>query len=435
MLVSIFAFLICGLLNAAQETHVYKINHALADHQASNALHKNHEHLIHPMMHGMYGRYPTTREASGTSWEPDSSPQEGFHITRNDWMFMFGGYSYLVADVQGGKRGGKKVIDENMFMCMPQKDFNRSTLAFRTMFSLEPATIGKCGYPLLLQTGETCNGKTPLINRQHPHDLFMELAAVYSYAFTNDTSCFFYVGLPGEPAMGPPVYLMRFSGEYIPETPIGHHWIDSTHITFGVLTGGFIYKNVKFEASSFRGREPDQHRYNIEKPKFDSYALRLSHNPTENLALQASYGFLKSPEQLHPSVNIKKCIVSAMYNKNFGTNVSQTTGVVGINKENCKEALPAFLLETTLKLHKKHVAFSRYEWVKKTDLFCENSPLAEKAFGVQKFTLGYIYEFLTAHHLEWGIGGLLDFPLVPHEIKNKYGKTFSYLIFLQIRLL
>src|SRR3972149_9547698 len=213
-------------------------------------------------------------------------------------MVMFNGYSYLVADVQGGKRGDEKIFDSNMLMIMGQTDFDKITFGFRTMFSAEPFTIGKCGYPLLLQTGETCDGTTPLIDRQHPHDLFDELALVLTYAPTQSTSLFFYAGLPGEPALGPPTYTMRFSSEYIPETPIGHHWMDSTHISFGVLTGGFIYKGLKIEACAFNSREPDQHRYNIEKPKLNSYSCRLSCNPTNNLALQASYGFLKSPEQL-----------------------------------------------------------------------------------------------------------------------------------------
>jgi hypothetical protein len=387
------------------------------------------------MMHGMYGNYPSTRESSGTSWVPDSSQQEGFHIMRDDWMLMFGGHSYLVADKQNGKRGDKKIFDANMFMFMPQKDFDHGTFALRTMFSLEPFTIGKCGYPLLLQTGETCNGRTPLIDRQHPHDLFMELAAEYSYRYNPDTSAFLYFGLPGEPAMGPPVYIMRFSSEYIPETPLGHHWMDSTHISFGVLTAGYIHKGLKLEVSTFRGREPDQHRYDIEKPKFDSYSLRLSLNPTENWALQTSYGFLKSPEQLHPQRNTKKYTASAIYNKNFEKTTVQATTIIGINKETSEKATQAFLFEATLKTHTKHLVFSRFEWVKKTGLFCDNNPLSETAFNVKKLTLGYIYAFLFAHHLEWGVGGLIDFPLVPEKLHNYYGNTTSFMLFLQVRLL
>ncbi len=400
---------------------------------------------MHPMtpMHGMYGRYPATRESSGTSWVPDSSPQEGFHIMRKDWMLMFNGYSYLVWDQQGGRQGGKKIFNENMFMFMAQKDFNASTLAFRTMFSLEALTIGNCGYPLILQTGETCNGITPLINKQHPHDLFMELALVYSYAFSPDTSAFLYAALPGEPALGPPVFMMRFSSEYNPNAPLGHHWMDSTHITFGVLTGGLIHKGLKLELSGFKGREPDEHRFNIEKPTINSYSIRLSCNPTSNIALQASYAFLKSPEQLHPDINTQKYILSAIYNKPFGRNNLQASAIIGINRDRPVnplldgpgDTLPAFLLEATMEIHKKNMIFSRLEVIQKDDLITPPNNLVNNIFTVEKFTLGYIHEWVTNYHIKWGIGGLVDFPLVPRTIKPYYDNTPCYMIFLQARLI
>src|SRR5262249_14655324 len=145
------------------------------------------------------------------------------------------------------------------------------TIGFRAMLSLEPATIGRTGYPLLLQTGETANGRTPLIDRQHPHDLFMELATSYSAPVGPGTG-FLYFGLPSEPALGPPTYMHRASGYDDPAAPITHHWLDSTHVTMGVATGGWTWRDVKVEGSIFTGREPDQHRWDIEEPRFDSYA-------------------------------------------------------------------------------------------------------------------------------------------------------------------
>src|SRR5438477_81863 len=142
-----------------------------------------------------------------------------------------------------------------MFMGMAQRPLGAGTVGLRTMLSLEPLTIGKHGYPLLLQTGETANGRTPLVDRQHPHDLFMELAGSYSIASGN-RSLFLYGALPGEPALGPPAFMHRFSGINIPVAPITHHWLDSTHITYGVLTAGAVGDRVKVEASAFRGREP-----------------------------------------------------------------------------------------------------------------------------------------------------------------------------------
>src|SRR5687768_4862072 len=146
------------------------------------------------------------------------------------------------------------------------------------MVSLEPATIGKRGYPLIGQTGETADGETPLIDRQHPHDLFMELAASYSLTLGPKSSAFLYAALPGEPALGPPAFMHRASGAELPESPLSHHWLDATHITFGVMTAGVVWDRLKLEASAFRGQEPDEDRWDIEKPRLDSWSGRLTFN-------------------------------------------------------------------------------------------------------------------------------------------------------------
>src|SRR5581483_5012259 len=185
-------------------------------------------------MPGMYGTYAMSRESSGTAWQPEAAPEGGLHIMRNGWMFMFHGFAEAVYDDQGGARGGRRVYSPNMVMGMAQHELGPGTWGLRAMLSLEPATIGQNGYPELLQTGETADGKTPLIDRQHPHDLFMELGTTYNLAIRDGESVFAYFGYPGEPALGPPTFMHRFSGEDIPEAPITHHWLDSTHVTFGV---------------------------------------------------------------------------------------------------------------------------------------------------------------------------------------------------------
>src|SRR5882672_2266109 len=222
------------------------------------------EHTHHAMdMGAMYGPYPMTREASGTGWQPDLARHGGVHLMKGSWMLMFHGNADLVYDRQGGPRGDERVFSSNMLMGMAQRALGSGTLGLRTMLSAEPATIGKDGYPLLLQTGETADGRTPLIDRQHPHDLFMELAGTYSIASGN-RSLFLYAALPGEPALGPPAFMHRFSGMALPEAPLTHHWLDSSHITFGVLTAGVVQGGLKLEASAFRGREPDEERFDIE---------------------------------------------------------------------------------------------------------------------------------------------------------------------------
>src|SRR5947207_2144099 len=228
----------------------------------------------------------------------------GLYFMAGVWMFMAHGYADLIYDSAGGDRGDNKVISENMFMLMGRRELGAGVLGVRGMFSLEPATIGKSGYPLLLQTGETANGHDPLIDRQHPHDLFMELAASYSLPVNDTDRAFVYLGLPGEPALGPATFMHRFSGMDNPEAPITHHWLDSTHITFGVATVGYSWRDkVKLEGSIFTGREPDQSRWDIETPKMDSQSVRLTVNPADDWSFQVSYGHLNSPEQLEPGVD------------------------------------------------------------------------------------------------------------------------------------
>ena len=400
-----------------------------------------HEHIARDMpgmqmeANGMYGSYPMTREASGTSWQPESSPMTGFMEMQPDGMFMLDAYVNLIQDHQGGARGEDKVFSQSMFMVMAQKNLQNSTVGWRGMMSLDPA-MGEDGYPLLLQTGETADGQTPLIDRQHPHDLFMELAATYSYALDEDNSLFAYAGLPGEPALGPPAFMHRFSGRDNPEAPISHHWLDATHITFGVLTLGYTGKYMKVEGSSFRGREPDEHRWDIESPELDSYAGRWSLNPTPNIALQVSYGVINSPEKLEPDIDTCRYTTSLIYNKDVGPGTWQTTIAWGRNDKKPGANLDAYLVESALQVHEKHTLFGRYEDVQKDELFLEDEPLHGRVFDVDKITLGYVYDFRKTQHLLWGIGGTLSAHFLPADLDASYGEDpFSHFIFVRVKLI
>ena len=385
-------------------------------------------------MHGMYGGYEMTREASGTSWEPESSPLEGKHFSLGNWMSMIQGYLNANYVKENGRRGDDKTFNTSMFMFMAQTPFARGNFGFRSMLSLEPL-MGKDGYPLLLQSGETGNGRTPLIDRQHPHDLFMELAETYNYQISKDSSIFAYFGLPGEPALGPPAFMHRFSGADIPIAPITHHWLDSTHITYGVATLGYVYKDLKIEGSIFKGREPNQNRWDIESPKFDSGSLRLSFNPTKNWALQASFGYLDSPEQLEPDVDTRRTTVSAMYNKVFPNANWQTTFAWGRNDNMPGKVLNGFLLESTICLKNIHTFFGRMERVAKDELFEVGDPLYDQEFTVNKIVLGYIHDFPISKHLKWGIGSSLDVNIVPDRLKPSYSDNpVGYTVFIRVKL-
>ena len=373
-------------------------------------------------MNGLYGPYSMSREASGTAWQPDRAGHHGIHEMRGSWMLMLHGMVDVVYDNQGGSRGDDKVFSSNMLMGMAQRPAGPGTLGFRTMVSLEPTTIGKEGYPLLLQTGETANGQTHLIDRQHPHDLFMELAATYSIARGN-RSLFVYGGLPGEPALGPPAFMHRFSGLNIPQAPITHHWLDSSHITFGVLTAGAVVGGAKIEASAFRGREPDQNRYDIESPKLDSHSFRLSLNPAPAWAFQVSYGRLVSPEQLEPEVNVDRTTASAMYAGKWSGGRWETTVAWGRNRGRPGPILDAFTSEAAVQLQERHTLFARAERVEKNELFPEGDSRSGAAFDVGELSLGYRFDFWRSQHLATGLGVLGTLSLVPQEIQDVYGNN------------
>lgn len=390
------------------------------------------EGMHHHMMSGMLGPYPMTREASGTSWQPEAVRMEGVHLMQDDWMVMLHGFADAVYDHQGGPRGGDKFVVPSMFMAMAQRDLGLGTLGLRSMLSLDPL-MGKDGYPLLFQTGETADGTNPLVDRQHPHDFLMEMAATYSVP-VGKGSIFGYVGLPGEPALGPTAFMHRASGMTIPEAPLTHHWLDSTHVTFGVATLGATAGDWKIEASAFNGREPDQFRWNIETRKFDSYSGRVTWNPALEWSMQVSYGYLASPEQLEPDVAVHRTTASVSHSRSFGDAHWDTTLAMGINREN-QENHPGWLLESNYHFSSPYSVFGRAEYLRTDHLFEAPSPHAGQEFGIGKLSLGATRELGNAGPLAFAIGGLVSVYSVPNAIKADYGSDpTSVMIFLQTRL-
>jgi hypothetical protein len=388
-------------------------------------------------MDGALGPYPMPREGSGTSWQPEATPMAGRMIMTGDWMLMAHGFVNGLYDRQSGPRGGDKAFTESMAMLMAQRPLGSGELGLRAMLSLDP-TMGKRGYPLLFETGETADGRTPLVDRQHPHDAFMELSASYSLPVGDDGAVYVYGGLPGEPALGPTAFMHRFSGMRNPEAPLTHHWLDSTHVTFGVVTLGASRGPWKLEASSFNGREPDQHRWDIELRRFDSWSTRLSFNPAPAWSMQVSYGDLKSPEQLEPDVRVRRLTASASYQADTSAGPWQTTLAWGQNHRSgpdVSERLPGWLLESTLVAHDRHTVFGRFEQVRNDELVAAGSPLAGDALRIRKLSVGYIYDFARTGDVRWGVGGLVGRAFAPSALEPDYGRRpTSAMVFLQGRL-
>jgi len=377
---------------------------------------------------GLLGDYPMGRDASGTSWQPDSTPMEGVHLMRDGWMVMAHGYAEGVYDRQGGPRGGAKGVSESMLMIMAQHPLAGGTLGLRGMASLDPA-MGASGYPLLLQTGETADGVTPLVDRQHPHDFLMELAATYSHPLAAGAWGFAYFGLPGEPALGPTTFMHRFSAAQSPQAPITHHWLDSTHVTEGVATAGLVWGGWKLDGSAFRGREPDQYRWDVEKPGFDSFSGRLTWNPSREWSLQASYGHLVSPEQLEPGASVGRVTASATWNFRAADYPGQATFAWGENRQRPGRDLDAFLLEAALRVEGAHTVFGRVERVDKDELAVPG------VFTVDALSLGYLYDFARWGRSTWGAGAVVSVYPLPGSLRSTYGPTpGSLMLFLRAKL-
>ena len=375
------------------------------------------EHAGHAMT-GVLGPYPRERESSGTAWQPDRSEHMGLMRTSGDWTLMGHGVLNLVYDHQSGPRGDDKAFASGMLMGMARRPLSNGTLQLKASVSPDPL-MGKRGYPLLLASGETADGETHLVDRQHPHDFFMELSASVSQNIGPKSSVFLYGALPGEPAFGPPAFMHREAIMDSPEAPISHHWLNSTHVSFGVVTAGIVLDRVKIEASRFNGREPDQHRWNLETAPLDSTAARLSFNPTAELSLQTSWGRFKEPEQLEPGVDQTRWSASALYADEIapGWKLAATLswGRMAMKHDGERHKDDAYALEASLK-HEGWTLFGRGEITENRELL-EHGP----AFRVGKLSAGAVRDFRVAEHLKLGVGGLFAVNFVPDGLAPAYG--------------
>jgi hypothetical protein len=373
-------------------------------------------------MSGALGEYPFTREASGTSWQPDSSEHAGIHLAYGEWLLMGHALLNAVDDWQQGPRGADLTFVSGMLMGAAMRELGSDdTLRLRAMLSPDPL-MGKSGLPLLLASGETADGVSPLVDRQHPHDLFMELSASDARRLSATDSVFVYGGLPGEPAFGPPAFMHRLSTGDSPEPPITHHWLDSTHISFGVVTVGWVHEAWKLELSRFRGREPDQFRYNIETGPLDSSAARVSWNPSEHWSLQTSWAAVTSPEQLYPTENLRKASASAIYTRPLESGGWWSTTAAWGRRSSERGALDAGALESAVRLRSSVTVFARFEREQNDELVLV-AGFPGPVRTVAKASIGALRDFAVAPHLRVGIGALYAVNFLPSTLTPLYGNV------------
>jgi hypothetical protein len=232
----------------------------------------------------------------------------------------------------------------------------------------------------------------------------------------------------------------RISAIDMPDAPIGHHWQDSTHITFGVITTGLAHRNTKLEGSVFTGRDPDQNRYDFDPIRLNSYSGRLSWNATANLALQVSHGFLKSPEARDPDVDQHRTTASLVYNKPLGEDANWASSLVwGQNEESdTRQNSNSYLAETDYQ-RGANAWYARAELVQKSghELVLQTPALEGSMFDVGAYTIGYVRDLKhnSGAGIDVGLGAQVTVNSKPSRLDPFYGSgtRVGFEIFFRIR--
>ena len=364
---------------------------------------------------------------SGTSAEPDSTPVPMLMVAKGKWTLMFHANVFVLDEQQFGARGGDKFFSTNWFMGMAQRSAGPGVFTARAMLSLEPATVTGRQYPLLFQQGETAFGK-PIADGQHPHNLFMEIAALYDLKLGTHGLLSFYAAPVGDPAIGPIAYPHRASAAENPVAALGHHQEDSTHIADGVVTLGLAYRFARIEASGFHGREPDENRWTISQGKIDSWSTRLTIQHGKNWSGQYSYGRIASPEALFPSEDQERMTASIMYNRPFHGGDWASSLIWGRTKSVEDQSIfNSYALESTMRFLTRNHVWTRIESAERSnELLLGENPLppnfVERPIGqVQAYTAGYDRDFDFIPRLAAALGAQVTLYGVGENLKAIYG--------------
>jgi hypothetical protein len=420
--------------------------------------------------------------ASGTGIEPASTSVPMLMTARGEWQLMLHANAF-VADTQqqaNSERGRDAFFSSNWIMPMAQHKLGRGQFTARAMFSLEPATVGNRNYPELFQQGETAFGN-PIVDGQHPHDFFMELAAMYDLPLSHNTLLSLYAAPVGDPAIGPVAYPHRQSASEDPIAALGHHQEDSTHIAFNVVTGGLTYRWARVELSGFHGAEPTEQRWQPEPSPnghaIDSVATRLTISPSADWSGQYSIAHIHSPEALYPNEDQQRQTASIMFHHSFHTQPTATKPAAGsmpdmpgMNMKPMPATMrispePATDLSTTLLWGRTRslagntkensylaeaqlrFAHTNYVWTRMENagrsnelLLTPGSPLPpgfiESPLGhVAAFSFGYDHDLRLGPHLLAAPGIQLTLYHSPQQLQPVYGVTpTAELFFMRFRL-
>jgi hypothetical protein len=384
-----------------------------------------------PMGEHKESSLPSGHSGSGTGWEPASVPSHEWMIMRGGWDLMAHGVIFVDYNQQGGPRGAGKAESVNWGMLMEEHKLGSGTILFKQMFSAESLTSPHPGFPELFQTGETYHGQ-PLVDHQHPHNVFAEVSLLYTLPLTEKLSWELYGGPAAEPALGPVTYIHRTSASELPLAPLSHHLQDSTHTSFGLITTGFVIDRIKLEASVFNGREPNEQRWSIQLAALDSWSGRASVAPSRNWTAQYSIGRLEHPEALEPG-NQWRQTASVEYNRPLPRGNWATSLIWGrVHKIETGTNLNGYLLESTLNFRSRNYAFSRLELVDKDELF--PAALVHPAYRIGAYTFGGERDVMHNRAWQLGLGADLTFYSKPAPLDAVYGSNpVSFQLFLRLR--
>jgi hypothetical protein len=358
------------------------------------------------------------RQASGTSMNPAAAPMHMTMTQYGDWMVMLHGQAFVSQVVQSGPRGEDKFFSTNWIMGMADRPLSGGHLVLRSMLSLEPLTVGK-KYPELFQTGETID-RRPIVDAQHPHDFFMELAAEYAHPLPGNAIGYVYAAPFGDPSLGPVAYPHRASASELPQATLSHHVQDSTHIAGSVLTLGAQDGMFGASVSGFHGREPDENRWNIDTGRIDSWAARITFDPTPNWTAQISTGHLQHPEAAEAE-NVQRTTASVAYS----TETWHSSLIFGHNDKTHGRSTNAYVAESVVRFGRNYVT-GRCEIVDKDEI-----PIPAR---IRALTAGYSRDVMTAHSLSGAVGANVTVYAFPPRLDPIYGSSpHSLYVFLRVR--
>jgi hypothetical protein len=377
------------------------------------------------MWFGIGAAAPLRAQADHQHHAPESA-------TEQQWIWswdanVFAGWNYQYRKF----RDFQEVESQNWLMGAAERPVAAGRLRLHGMLSFEPFTIQPLGSPQVFQTGETYQ-LAPLVDYQHPHDLFMNLGATWTKPLKAGRA-FATVAAVGAPALGPSPFMHRPSAAENPTAPLSHHQLDATHITHGVVTAGVTRGEIGVEGSWFRGAEPDENRKDLELGALDSWSVRMrwQRGPWE---AQASGGRLNSPEWVNPFDDVTRLTLSMGFNREDGTFAGLAAW--GQNRE-IHGVLDAYLLEATHRWKPRHAWYSRAELVTKDILspgrhtpgLAHLHPLSR----IGALTGGYVFDVLARPGALLGVGGDLTVYRVDRNLRDNYGAPLSLHVFLRYR--